>query len=333
MWFVAVIGLLLASNLYVLNHEGPRADSFQSNVAVYAPGTATPVRTIAGLGFDDAQSFAFDAAANLYVAIQSANAIRVYAPGTTSPLRSISKGVYGAGLLAFDRTGDLWVGDRATGGCSQQQCPANIVTIIAPASSTVLRHVRAYDPKAFAFDAVGNAYVACVEPALLAPAIKVYAPASGEPIQTIVAGITDPRALAFDAAGNLYTLNAGDDGDIVVYAPGKTSPLRTIRSGVHHPVAMAFDRRGALYVANHGANDVAVYAPGMTSVKRTISSGVNVPLALAFDPAGNLYVINGGWDDGGKGHGSIAVYAPGATAPMRVITEGLYNPRALAFGP
>jgi streptogramin lyase len=81
-------------NLYVANG---------TNIAVYAPGTQTPTRTIA-TGIIDAEGLAFDSAGNLFVA-NSKNVI-VYPPGSDTPSETLKKNSY---RLGFDARDNLYV--------------------------------------------------------------------------------------------------------------------------------------------------------------------------------------------------------------------------------
>src|SRR5579862_3555261 len=187
------------------------------------------------------------------------------------------------------------------------------------------------NPRALAFDASGNLYVANNPHSDgEGNTVTVYAPGSTTAMQTISQGLFDPTAIAVDASGNLYVANRGA-WTVTVYAPGSTSVLRTISysDGISYPVALAFDGAGNLYVANQyeepdGSVSVTVYAPGGTSPLRKISQGMDRPQALAFDNSGNLYVAN-------LAGNTITVYAPGSTSVLRTISQGVYHPAGLAF--
>ena len=73
-------------------------------MAVYAPGSKSPLRTIRKGGTEDPGALALDGSGDLYVA-NGNDTVTVYAPGTRSVLRTISQGVYGASALGFDSSG------------------------------------------------------------------------------------------------------------------------------------------------------------------------------------------------------------------------------------
>ncbi len=212
----------------------------------------------------------------------------------------------------------------------------NSITLFDP-SNLVPRTITAGigNPRAAAFDAVGNLYVVNAPSAqYVGGSITVYAKAAPQTPRSISEGINNPVALAFDGADRLYVANQRasatapadcPEGCVTVYSPGTASPLRTIANGITNPTALALDFRGYLYVANSplsGAASVAVYAPGSASPAYTLISGVSRPTALAFDRSGDLYVANSG---------SVTVYAFGRTSPLRTIVQDLSAPDALAF--
>jgi len=103
-----------SDNLYVANQG---AYSFNycnlgagSSVTVYAPGGASPTRTITN-GIDGPCVLLVDAAGTLYVAnAKGTEGVSVYAPGQSAPELTITNGIAGRPIgLAFDRTGNLYV--------------------------------------------------------------------------------------------------------------------------------------------------------------------------------------------------------------------------------
>lgn len=298
------------------------------------------------------------APANLYVA--NASTVTVYAPGSISVLRTISKLTPTA--LAFDKQGNLYVGDFPSGAGPEVAIYAarsatllrslkqegsftralafdaagNLyvgtdfagVSVYTPSSTTASRLIPVFYPLSLAFDASGNLFVGNTTGPYGGgepDSVAVVAPGSTTISRQIIKGILLPVAEVTDASGNLFVANQSKN-DVTVYAPGAMSPSRTIREGIKLPSALAFDGSGNLYVASSGANTVTVYAPGSTSVLRTIRSGVLAPSALAIDAAGDVYVAN-------KNKGSVTVYAPNSTSLLRTITKGISKPVALGFGP
>ncbi len=84
-------------NLYVASGE----DTFPGTVQVYAPGSNTPLRTIAD-GINGPESLGFDKSGNLYVANYNNSTVTAYAPESTSPLQTISDGITHPVALAIE---------------------------------------------------------------------------------------------------------------------------------------------------------------------------------------------------------------------------------------
>jgi sugar lactone lactonase YvrE len=282
-------------------------------------------------------------------------------------LRTISKGVGSADALAFDASGDLYVGSLS-GSVTSYAAGTKKLKLTITAGITA--------PDALAFDGLDNLYVASNQFSST-DTVTVY---TGKKLILTIQGVDGPSALAFDSSGDLYVANCGDCGQggpttkysVQVYAPDSSAVLRTISKGLSTPFSLAFDKSGDLfvgnsgsvteydqekklkrtitsgvnsaravavdasnnlYVANNGLNTVTVYSP-KGKLLRTISSGLAGPQALAIDGSGNLYVANcNGCQTGNYGPDSITVYAPGSTTPSETITNGVNFPMALAFGP
>jgi sugar lactone lactonase YvrE len=223
------IALDAAANLYIANNGAicGLCSPYQT-VAVYAPGSTAPLRTLRHLVLPLA--LAFDASGKLYVA--DGDVVAVYAAHGSKPERTIADGIDVAYALAFDSSGDLYVAniDNST------------VAAYAPGATSPSRIISAgvRIPAALAFDATGNLYVANAK----AGTVTVYAPGAKTVLRTIATGVVDPIALAFDDAGNLYVANAGSGaekpGNVVVFAPHGTAPVRTISRGIDSPQALAF---------------------------------------------------------------------------------------------
>ena len=95
------------------------------------------------------------------------------------------------------------------------------------------------NPKALAFDASGQLYVANVPPDPSDPgSVSVFNADTGKLVRTITDGIYEPDSFAFDGSGNLYVANSFSSA-VTVYAPGASSPFETITDGVSNPFAIA----------------------------------------------------------------------------------------------
>jgi hypothetical protein len=245
--------------------------------------------------------------------------VTVYHPGERKPFRTVSKGMGAPQSIAFDRAGNLYVGN--VGG----------ITVYRRGTNTLIRTIKfgkgVYGSVfALAFDRDGYLYANVFTTGGF---IAIYYPNSSRRFATIRDQIHSPSDIKFDHAGDLFVANGSNkrgNGWISVYAPRSTRPLRIIRGGFsfsENPFKLAFDREDNLYSGNE--SDITVYAPRGDEPFRTIQHGVNFVQDMEFDADGNLYVANC-TDACSSGNGTVTVYAPGKDAPMRTITAGIYNP-------
>jgi sugar lactone lactonase YvrE len=333
-------------NLYVAN-------SRNSTVTVYKPGSSEPQQTITQ-GIKFLHAISFDRTGDLYAASYCSSThlrdhgwVSVYAPATKSVLRTITKGIACPLALAFDAAGNLYLANVKS-ICSGAVCSTSYnILVYATGGTSLLRTISlgVNWPQDLAFDSMGNLYVPTIRlrhGKSCCSMVTVYAPGSTSVLRTITQGIFNPGPIAFDAAGNLYVANGGYTPGITVYAPGSVSVLRTIPAGyAGFAQALAFDGAGNLYMAaSYGSIppscfSVVVYASGTASILRTISQGLCQPTTLVLDNAGNLYVGN----DIPRGSSSsrsttnVLVYAPGSTSVLRKISKGIDDPAQLEFGP
>jgi serine/threonine protein kinase, bacterial len=311
--FSAAVSSAVARYLYVGNDY---------DVTVYAPASASPVRTIAQ-GPDLIAAIAFDHASNLYIAREGggspdiASSIEVYRPGATVPFRRIVRGINWPNALAFDHLGRLYVSNL---GLNDPHTP-DAISVFSPGGNVPIQSIRVASPGELAFDRADDLYVGSGDlPGHVA--ILVFHHGASQAFRKIVRGLTDGvGALLFDASGYLYT----DSYNVLEYAPGGDVPIRTISRGIDAPNDIALDHAGNLYVTNGNAGSVTVYGPKDTSPIRTITQGMTYPWTLALDSADNLYVVNT------QGCSCINVYAKGSTRLWYRITGP--GPTWLSFGP
>ncbi|MGA8534187.1 MAG: NHL repeat-containing protein [Candidatus Tumulicola sp.] len=190
------------------------------------------------------------------------------------------------------------------------------VSVYSLQTGALLRVVPNGGPRALAFDAKGNLYVANDR----ANTVTVYASGKTSVLRVITSGLDVPNALAFDRSGSLYVSNNHND-TVTVYAAGSSKILRTIDQGVHGPHDVIFNRLGDLFVGNNGSSHITVYPPGRNNVIRTDITH-NGPLALAFNHAQDLFCVN---------NFNVTVYKPGRTEPTRTISDGISLPSTLSF--
>jgi sugar lactone lactonase YvrE len=222
--------------------------------------------------------------------------------------------VDGAGLMAFDTSGNLYVINSSSS--------FGTISKFAPGSTTPTATLTGLSqPSAMAFDGSGNLYVLDVD---FPPTVVKFAPGGLKPVATLTTNalITDPPdALAVDASGNVYI---GGGGMVSKFAPNSLTAT-AILTGLDDVSALAVDSSGNLYVANDGNDTVSKFAPNSTTPTATLA-GVTDPSALAFDAGGNLYVANFG-DDEGDGT-TVSKFAPGSLTPTATL-NGVNGPNGL----
>jgi sugar lactone lactonase YvrE len=230
---------------------------------------------------------------------------------------SITTGIIFPVSIAFDPSGNLFIGNTA-GGIKD----AGTITEYSPTSSTPIRTIKkgVDDPFYLATDAAGNVYSANQ----FGNTITVYAPGATKPTHTIGTGVQVPIFVLVDASNNVYVANTSGTGSVTEYASGSTTPSRTITTGVNLPFSLALDSKGNLFVGNYMGRSVTEYAPGGTTPIHTIEKG-KVPTSIAIDAKNNLYVA-------AYGKAGVTEYSP-AGKLLRTIKDGINYPHSIAISP
>ena len=333
------------SNLYVASGGGHQGNPpLPGAITVYGLQHGKLLQTISQ-GVDHPTALAFDASGELYATNEEPadgtnylGSVSVYAVGRVKPLRVLKQTAY-PDAVAFDPSGNVYVANRWYYGRSFY-CTIGSVGVYAPGKSVPTRIIGGYgvvvDPKALAFDAAGNLYVAnrtisygsCRD----GDTITIFPPGGSSPSATISDGIVYPSALAL-APGVLYVANAPHHqnknlphGSVTVYDLSTDTLVRTITDGIRTPDALALDSAGNLYVANLNGHNVTVYPPGGSSPSRVISKGATSPKALVFGAQGDLYVAN-------VYQNTVSAYAPGASTPRLTINVPYSDPVSIALSP
>ena len=286
---------------------------------------------------------AFDAAGNLYVALNTLGTL-VVVPKASGTLfgHTVTEGVATTlvtGLshptgVAVDPSGNVFVTDFGSGSITVLPAATGTlfgVATTADVAETLVSGQGLIAPTGLAVDTAGNLYVSNAS----ASEIEVLPEASGTIFgQSVTSGklnslvpssvADEPTGLAFDAQGNLYFANyATGTIDALPVATGTlfgksvtANTPATVLSGLASPCGVAFDSSGSLYVANVGNNAIGVL-PTRTGTSYSVpipanvyapllpvGSGPNSPEGLAIDSAGDLYV-------GNYGSATIGELAPG----------------------
>ncbi|MGC4094134.1 MAG: two-component regulator propeller domain-containing protein [Polyangiaceae bacterium] len=236
------------------------------------------------------------------------------ASGDVAASVTMSGTAMNARALAFDRDGNLWVGDatgnllmyaRDTLGASRSDEPDRVLS-----GAALCAEVIPCGPRALAFDDADGLWVALPDRISHFPATALAA--TGEPAADVnLTGpdVMAPEALALDAEGSLWVANV--EAGVAKFAASRltadsAAPADVVLVGqtpepvvsdLGSPTALAFDEAGALWVGYFGPNIVARYEPESllesATVTPTTQLGVDV-LALiesmAFDDSGNLWI-------------------------------------------
>ena len=190
--------------------------------------------------------------------------VTCYPPGSTGdavPTQSFSKVMSGPDALAFDSSGDLWVGNYESDKLVEypkaqlsKASPVPAVVISAGADNSP------NEPASLTFDRSGDLWVANQGPSTVTEYSQAQLTKSGSPApyKTIsYPGLSTPLAVRFDHSGDLWVsypynlveftkadLAKADPGPSVVLSSGAALSL----SGYANDIA--FDQQGNLWVAN-----------------------------------------------------------------------------------
>lgn len=262
-----------------------------------------------------AASFLPDASAapgDLYVAEGSGIIYKFTPAGKRSTFAS---GLYQPVALAFDRAGNLFVGDSGAGIPSSQ--PSTICKITADGTVTTYATIASSQLLDMAFDGASNLFVST------GSEILKIAPDGTQ--STFASPLEGVWALAFDRLGNLY---AG------VYAPGANSIKKFSLDGSSSTfiafsgpgefiIAMAFDADGKLF-AQRGSAILKITPDGDQT---TFASG-DFWSALAFGDDGILFA---GLNAYNASEPAIVKFAPDGI--KTTFASGPLLPSAFAFEP
>lgn len=185
---------------------------------------------------------AFGPSGDLFV--ENQNSVAIYTPVSGSEqwqfTRELKKGIRHPNALAFDRLGNLYVGDAPS-------YKSGSVVVFSSGNSSPYRVITSgiAAPAALATDSMRRLFVAndpfSVRHGFLHGWVSVYVPTSNEPVRRLKERIDEPTALAVSSANELYIANYRGGG-VAVYGPAGKQLLRVLIDGVHDPDALAIAR-------------------------------------------------------------------------------------------
>jgi hypothetical protein len=227
----------------------------------------------------------YAAAGDLYQADPQHGSINRYSPGNGTPTTFVS-GITGlTSRIAFNRAGDLFVGD------------VNGILKITPAG-TKSTFVTGVKVNGIRCDAAGNVFVSDGT----SRSILKITPAGVK--STFAPAIIDTLDLVFDTNGDLLAVDYGADpanpngpgingqGKIHRFTPDGTHTVS--KASIDRPTCMAIDSKGHTYLGNSdGTIHVGFIAYGGDfnfGGSGLFTGGLGNIQSMACDPAGNLFV-------------------------------------------
>ncbi len=287
-----------------------------TNNGVNAPDTATAALNIAHNPGPGAT-----VVGNLFGLQTPTSPFQPALPSTPTPNDfTIAISYSGAGMnsplpIAIDKSGDVWVGNTATG--------ANSVSELSPvgaAISTSAGYTGAgiVDPYSIAIDKSGNLWTANVTPNSLSEISSTGVPATNSPYTG--GGLNAPYSIAFDSLGHAWVVNNvgaslsefSSTGTAITTAPGDQG------GGINNdPISLAIDALGNIWVTDSitlGAlsefysSGASAGMPISTSTGDT-GGGLADPWGIAVDANGNVWEA-----DSSSTSSALSLFGSGGTA-------------------
>ncbi len=222
-------------------------------------------------------------------------------------------GLNSAVPLAIDKSGNVWVGNTATG--------ANSVSEFSPVGAPITTSAGytgggIEDPYSLAIDKSGNVWTANVTPNSLSEISSTGTPATLSPYTG--GGLNAPYDIAFDQLGHVWVVNnvgASLSEFSSAGLPITTSPGDQGGGINNDPVSLAIDALGNIWVSDSitlGA--ISEFYSSGASAGMPISAstgdtggGLNDPWGLAVDANGNVWVAD-------SGSGTISLFGASGSA-------------------
>jgi hypothetical protein len=259
---------------------------------------------------------ASSAPGDLYVA-EAAGGGHVYRFTPTGDKSTFADALSQPVALAFDRAGNLFVGNSGACGCIPEnpcECPpATIVRISSDRVQTTFATLQMSQLLDIAFDGAGNLFVST------GPTIVKIARDGTQ--STFASDLEGAWGLAFDSLGNLVV---GLHGSIRKFAADSSSTLFATMPSFSFVTALAFGPGGYLFAQS--GDSIFKFAPDGS--RTTFASGYYSASSLTFDVAGNLFA---GQDAFNSGDPAIVKFTPAGTTTT--FATGVLLPYDFAFEP
>jgi sugar lactone lactonase YvrE len=254
------------------------------------------------------------ATGDLYVADPTQRVVYKFTPpGVRS---NFATGFYQPVALAFDRKGNLFVGDKGSFGSP----PSTIFRLTPNGTKSTFATIGTNDLLGMAFDATGNLFVSTGE------IILKFTPNGTQ--TTFATNVGGVWPLAFDKLGNLYAgVNPIGPSSILKFTPDGSRTTFTSLPGCGTET-LAFDPSGNLFAGDCFAIEKITPAGALTTFA---SLDPKSAFAMAFDNNGNLFV---GLDSFDASEPAIVKFTPtGVRTTFAFGTLGTLWAAALAFEP
>ncbi len=277
--------------MWVGSLDGPELDGY-TGPQLHSAESPAPADT---LGDAPVAGMTADANGNLWVANPTARTIRMYSPAQqTTPGDTASAIVISDASLsepysmAFDKQGNLWVGDV---GALKAYTPTQL-TAGGTQSPTILITSGALGlTPGIVFDADGDLWASNYGGSTLLKYNASQLAASGavDPVDTLgsIASLVGPAGVQFDPHGNLWVANHSTN-TIVMFTPsqltasGSPTPpviITTAASTGSQMWGVTFDARGWLWAVGAGSDTVMVFTAAQIA-----ATGSPVPVVTLSDP-------------------------------------------------
>jgi hypothetical protein len=259
-----------------------------------------------------ASSSAHSAPGDLYVA-EGTGGGHIYKFTPAGSKSTFASGFYQPIALAFDRAGNLFVGNSGAGFPSM---PSTVIRIAPDGTQSTFATLQSSELLGMAFDGAGNLFVS------ISRGILKIAP---DGTQSTFASQDYAWPLAFDRSGNLYVgVSPIGPDSIIKFAPdGSSHTFATFPAPNSGITALAFSAGGDLFV-DRGSSILKVSPSGNST---TFAVGY-FEYALAFDTAGTFFAGLSGYS---ASEAAIMKFTPTGTATT--FASGPLLPSAFAFEP
>jgi hypothetical protein len=267
-----------------------------------------------------ASSRAQGAPGDLYVA-QASGGGDIYKFTPAGSRSIVASGLSQPVALAFDRAGNLFVGNSGASFCLPEdeceQFPSTVVKIASDGTQITFATLQATQLLAMAFDGADNLFVSTGD------SIVKITPDGTQ--STFASGLSGAWPLAFDRSGNLYVGEnpAGPSFIFKFASDGSRTTFKMFPAPGSSITALAFGAAGDLFLIRGG--HILKVSPDGSSAPFAAGDVWNV---LAFDIAGNLFA---GLSAYNSTEPAIVKFTPAGVATT--FASGVLSPTAFAFEP